>query len=141
MKLIKEQKEKIQKVGEKYQLKLILLHGSYAKNTVHKGSDLDIAVLGKKPIDFQVLLELHGDLAKIFGDNQKRELDLKSLQQADPLFCYQVTKDSQLIYGKLSDYNEFCAYAFKVYYDAKDLFRLEKHLIDKYQHYLNQKYA
>lgn len=141
MEITKKQKERLQKIGGKYNLKLILLHGSYAKNQTHKGSDLDIAVLGKKPIDFHALLELHGDLVKIFGNNQNRELDLKSLQQADPLFCYQVTKDSQLIYGKLSDYNEFRAYAFKVYYDAKDLFRLERHLIDKYQHYLNQKYA
>lgn len=141
MRLTKSQKQKIQKIGEKHQLKLVLLHGSYAKDSAHKGSDLDIAVLGQKPIDFHALLELHGDLAKIFGNNQNRELDLKSLQQADPLFCYQVVKDSQLIYGKLSDYNEFRAYAFKVYYDAKDLFRLERHLIDKYQHYLNQKYA
>jgi len=141
MKLTKEQKQKIKKIGEKYQLKLILLHGSYAKNTAHKGSDLDIAVLGKKPIDFQILLELHGDLASVFGDNKERELDLKSLHQVDPLFCYQVAKDSQLIYGRLFDYNEFRAYAFRVYYDAKDLFKLEGHLVNKYQHYLNQKYA
>ncbi|PIS14191.1 hypothetical protein COT65_00120 [Candidatus Shapirobacteria bacterium CG09_land_8_20_14_0_10_47_13] len=141
MKITKEQKQKIKKIGGKCQLKLILLHGSYAKNTAGKNSDLDIAVLGKKPIKFEILLSLHGDLAGVFGDDQNRELDLKSLHQADPLFCYQVAKDSQLLYGTLSDYNEFRAYAFRIYYDAKDLFKLEKHLIDKYQNYLNQKYA
>jgi hypothetical protein len=107
-------------------LKLILLHGSYAKN----------------PIGFETLLVLRGgDLAEIFGDNKDRERDLKSLHKADPLFVYQVTCDCLLIYGKQEDYNNFRAYAFKVYYDAKDLFLLEKHLIDKYRRYLNQKYA
>lgn len=141
MELTPEQKQKIQKIGRKYQLKLIILHGSYAKNRAHKGSDLDIAILGKKKVDFKTLLNLHEDLASVFGDNQNRELDLKSLHQADPPFVYQVAKDSQLIYGALSDYNEFRAYAFRVYHDAKDLFNLEKHLIEKYQNYLNQKYA
>lgn len=141
MKLTKGQKTQIQKIGEKYNLKLILLHGSWVKGRAHKGNDPDIAVLGKKAIDFQKLLEIHKDLGKVFGDNKTRELDLKSLHKADPLFCYQVAKDSQLLFGKTSDYNEFRAYAFKAYYDAKDLFDLERHLIEKYQRYLNQKYG
>ncbi|GAH19844.1 unnamed protein product, partial [marine sediment metagenome] len=32
-------------------------------------------------------------------------------------------------------------YAFRFYYDAKDLFRLEGLLVSKYQNYLNKKYA
>jgi hypothetical protein len=69
------------------------------------------------------------------------ELDIKSLHKADPLFCYQVAKDSQLLYGDLTDFNEFKAYAFSYYFDSKDLFHLEKILIQKFQNYLNQKYA
>jgi len=141
MRITSKQEEKLKKVGEKYQLKLILLHGSYAKDQAHKESDLDIAVLGQKPIDFKKLLEIHGELAQIFGDSKIRELDLKSLHRVDPLFCYQVAKSSQLLYGKSLDYQEFRAYAFRGFYDAKDLFDLEKHLTDKYQKYLNQKYA
>lgn len=141
MKITLKQERKLKRVGGKYNLKLILLHGSYAKNQAHKGSDLDIAVLGQKLIDFKKLLKIHGELAQIFGDNQTRELDLKSLHRVDPLFCYQVTKSSQLLYGKSLDYQEFRAYAFKAFYDAKDLFDLEKKLVDKYQKYLNQKYA
>jgi len=141
MRITNQQKKQIQKVGKKYNLKLVLLHGSYATGEACKESDLDIAVLGKKPIDFGKLLEIHGELAKIFGDNRQRELDLKSLHKADPLFCYQVAKNSQLLYGSSFDYDEFRAYAFKAYYDAKDLFNLEHKLIKKYQDYLNRKYG
>lgn len=141
MRLTEEQQQKIIRVGRKYCLKFILLHGSYATDKIRRGSDLDIAVLGEKPIEFEELLAIHGDLAEIFGDDSQRELDIKSLHKGDPLFCYQVAKDSQLLYGDITDFNEFKAYAFSYYFDSQDLFHLEKILIQKFQNYLNQKYA
>jgi len=141
MRLTKEQQQKIEEVGRKHRLKFILLHGSYATNKIRRGSDLDIALLGEKPIEFEEWLDLYSDLAEIFGDDSQRELDIKSLHKADPLFCHQVAKDSQLLYGDRTDFNEFKAYAFLNYFDSKDLFHLEKILIQKFQNYLNQKYA
>jgi len=119
MHLTQEQQQNIDGVGRKYCLKFILIHGSYATGKMKTGSDL----------------------AEIFGDNPRRELDIKSLHKADPLFCYQVAKDSQLIYGDPTDFNEFKAHAFSNYFDSKDLFHLEEILIQKFQNYLNQKYA
>jgi predicted nucleotidyltransferase len=141
MRLTEEQQQKIEEVGMKYRLRFILLHGSYATNKIRRDSDLDIALLGEKPIEFDELLAIYSDLSEIFGDNPQRELDIKSLHKADPLFCYQVSKDSQLLYGDLTDFNEFRAYAFSNYFDSKDLFHLERILIQKFQTYLNQKYA
>ena len=141
MHLTQEQQQKIEEVGRKYRLKFILLHGSYATNKMKKGSDLDIALLGEKRIEFEELLALYSDFEEIFGDDPQRELDIKSLHKADPLFCYQVAKDSQLLYGDTTDFNEFKAYAFSNYFDSKDLFHLEKILIQKFQNYLNQKYG
>ena len=141
MRLTEEQQQKIAEVGRKYRLRFILLHGSYVTNKIRRDSDLDIALLGERPIGFEELLAMHGDLAEIFGDDPQRELDIKSLHKADPLFCYQVTKDSQLLYGDPTDFNEFKAYAFSNYFDSKDLFHLERILIQKFQTYLNQKYA
>jgi predicted nucleotidyltransferase len=141
MRLTEEQQQKTAEVGRKYRLRFILLHGSYATNKVRRDSDLDIALLGERPIGLEELLAMHGDLAEIFGDDPQRELDIKSLHKADPLFCYQVTKDSQLLYGDPTDFNEFKAYAFSNYFDSKDLFHLERILIQKFQTYLNQKYA
>jgi len=141
MQLTQEQQQKIEEVGKKYSLKFILLHGSFATDKVKTGSDLDIALLGEKFIEFEELLAIYSDLADIFGDNPQRELDIKSLHKADPLFCYQVAKDSKLLYGDLTDFNEFKAYAFSNYFDSKDLFHLEKILIQKFQSYLNRKYG
>jgi predicted nucleotidyltransferase len=141
MRLTEEQQQKIAEVGRKYRLRFVLLHGSYVTNKVRRDSDLDIALLGERPIGFEELLAMHGDLAEIFGDDPQRELDIKSLHKADPLFCYQVTKDSELLYGDPTDFNEFKAYAFSNYFDSKDLFHLERILIQKFQTYLNQKYA
>ncbi|OGP73983.1 MAG: hypothetical protein A2V86_08015 [Deltaproteobacteria bacterium RBG_16_49_23] len=141
MQLTEDQQQKIEEVGRKRRLKFILLHGSYATNKMKPDSDLDIALLGEKPIELEELLDIYSDLAEIFGDNPRRELDIKSLHKADPLFCYQVAKDSQLLYGDLTDFNEFRAHAFSNYFDSKDLFHLEKILIQKFQNYLNQKYA
>jgi predicted nucleotidyltransferase len=141
MQLTQEQQQKIEEVGEKYNLRFILLHGSYATDKMKTGSDLDIALLGEKLIESEELLAIYSDLAEIFGDDPQRELDIKSLHKVDPLFCYQVAKDSQLLYGDLTDFNQFRAYAFSNYFDSKDLFHLEKKLIQKFQNYLNQKYA
>jgi predicted nucleotidyltransferase len=141
MHLTQEQQRKIEEVGRKYSLKFILLHGSYATNKMKTGSDLDIALLGEKSLELEELLAIHSDMADIFGDNPQRELDIKSLHKADPFFCYQVTKDSQLLYGDVTDFNEFKAHAFSNYFDSRDLFWLEKILIQKFQNYLNQKYG
>jgi predicted nucleotidyltransferase len=141
MKLTEEQKIKINEIGKKYNLKLILLHGSYASGRQKPQSDIDIAVLGKKHFDFKKYSRIYSELERIFIQNTAAEIDIKSLHRADPLFCYQVVKFSRLLYGNLQDYNEFRAYAFRYYYDAKDLLKLEKLLALKYQDYLNKKYA
>src|SRR3989338_6147305 len=111
MEITESQKELVRAIGEKLNLKLILVYGSYAKGTQTKLSDLDIAVMGKKPLDFNDHIELYGEFSAVFGDI-KRDLDVQLLDRKDPLFLYQVAKNSQLLYGNTLDYNEFRAYAF-----------------------------
>ena len=136
-----EQKNDLARIGKKYSLKLILLHGSYATQTEHVGSDLDIAVLAQKSFKSKEFLDLHSDIAAILGDSADRELDLKLLNKTDPLFLYHVANHSVLLHGNQSDYTDFKAHAFAIYMDSKDIRRLERLLIDKYQTHLNQTYA
>jgi len=140
MKLTKRQVQRIEGIGGKFDLRLIILYGSYVRGTAEEGSDLDIAVSGKKAIDFEIQLELYSDLADVLGD-LKRELDLVTLEKKDPLFLFQIAMNSQLLYGDLTEYNEFRALAFKKYLDSEDLFRLEEKLVFKYQDYLDKTYA
>ncbi|MBN2073687.1 MAG: nucleotidyltransferase domain-containing protein [Actinobacteria bacterium] len=140
MKLSKIEEQKLKQIGKKYKLKMIVLHGSYATGKVKPDSDLDIAILGNKPFDYKTVGNIYMDLEKVFASSFKGELDVKSLHRIDPLFRYHVAKDSQLIYGNMTDYNEFRAYAFRLYFDSGDLFKLENILVSRYQDHLNEKY-
>jgi len=134
-------REKLNKIGRKYGLKFIILHGSYARGEEKPGSDLDVAVLGKKFINFEKQVEIFGDLANIFGDNRERELDVKTLHGADPLFLYEVVRDGQLIFGDLSAYDNFVLYVYKNFQDSRDLFRLRDEIIGKRMSDLKKSYA
>ena len=46
MEITKVQKKQLHKIGKDHQLDFIILHGSYAKGTSYRGSDLDIAYVG-----------------------------------------------------------------------------------------------
>lgn len=132
MKLSVEQKFQIQKIGDKYNLKLILVHGSYAKEKQQIGSDLDVAILGKQKIDWKIFNNIFSDLENVFGNKKERELDLKTLENVDALFLYQVMKDSVLLYGSSFNYWELKTYAIRNYWDNMPIFKLEEILLNKY---------
>src|SRR3989344_8309423 len=144
MKTTSEEKIKLEKVAEKYSLKFVIAHGSYATGKERKGSDLDIAVLGKSKKDglpLDRLLKIHNELADIFGDGPERELDLKSLHNADSLFRYFVMRDGALLYGNKADYEEFKLYALRDFYESQDLRKLEMIMTRKKQEILTHRYA
>lgn len=132
MVLTQKQKDEVQKIGEKYGLKLILIHGSSALGREKTGSDLDIAILGKKHINIRALLNIFGDLENVFGNTKERELDVKSIENVDALFLYKVMKDSVLIYGSSSDYWQLRTFAIRNYWDHRQIFKLEETLLKKY---------
>lgn len=125
------QKQKLREIGKKYNLRFIILHGSYAKNSSRKGSDLDIAILSKSFLTFENNLEIHGKMADILGDNQDRELDLKSLNTADPVFRFEVVRDGILLYGDRTEFDEFRLYAYRDYMDSYSLRNLENLLLKR----------
>lgn len=128
MKELKNLKPEIEKLAKKHNLSLVLLYGSQAKGEIHKDSDIDIAVLGIKPISTDDLIALNNEFAQIF---EAYEIDVKSLHNTGPLFRYQVMQNSVLLYGRNYDYLTFKSYAFRDYHDSKDLFRLKEVLIRK----------
>lgn len=125
---IKKIKEKTAEIADKYGFLLVMLYGSHAKETAKKESDIDIAVLGKKQFSFEQLIDLNNEFSEIF---EAKEIDVKSLHNTDSLFRYQVMRDGLLLYGASKDYNSFRAYAFRDYYDSRDIFRLKEAIIKK----------
>lgn len=131
MEISEEQKEQLERVGKQYEIKLILLHGSYATGKERPGSDMDIALVGKKPLEWDIFSKIFGELEEVLGNTKERELDVKTLDNADALFLYHVMKDSVLLYGSSWDYWELKTYAIRNYWDHAPIFRLEELLVKK----------
>ncbi|MEK7102794.1 MAG: nucleotidyltransferase domain-containing protein [Patescibacteria group bacterium] len=124
-------------LAKKYSLRFVILHGSAARNTMHKDSDIDIAVVGDKPLSFKDQIKLFGDFEKAIHSKIPRDFDIKTLEKADPLFLNEVVSDGVLLYGNALDFEELKSYAFRAYMDSYDLRELELALAKKYQKHLN----
>lgn len=76
-------REKIKRVAQEYNLKLVILYGSHAKGAAKETSDIDIAVLGESHLDFDVVLDITNELSLIFESDN---IDVKSLHHTNPFF-------------------------------------------------------
>lgn len=141
MELTNKQQKNINSIGKKFDLRYIIIHGSFAQNNNKPGSDLDIAIYGKQTITPSKRIEIHGELGSVLGDNKERELDLKTLHNTNPLFRWEVVRTGILIYGDKKDYDQYYVYATKDYNDSKSLLELRDHIIEKTQKELNKTYA
>jgi len=130
MELTKKQQDKIKKVGCKYKLDFIILHGSQVTGKKGIEPDVDVAIYRQGGIDFQEQMKIFMDLSPVFC--QLGELDLKTLHQKDPLLRYLVIKEGKLLYGDQTKYNEYQSYAYRSYFDASDLFSLRSYLLKKH---------
>jgi len=113
-------------VAEKYDLALIILHGSQAKGTAKPGSDYDIAVLRREgALDADQMLHLLLDLGQALGSER---VDLVDLHRASPLLKYEAVRSAQVLYeAKPGTFNLFHVLAWKLYQDDHyDLRRLDR---------------
>jgi predicted nucleotidyltransferase len=109
--------------AERLGLRLVVRFGSRAVGAVPPPtpeSDLDIAVLaGERQLSAtELFLELEGAFPGV-------ELDLALLNDADPLFRYEVLRRSDLLFGDPDLYAEYQAYAYRDFVDSADLRALE----------------
>jgi predicted nucleotidyltransferase len=117
------------KIAKKHGLSLILLFGSYVNGKMHSKSDFDIAILSKSELDLDEHLKLYSELSGFFSH---KELDLVSLNHADPLLLKQILTNCTLLYGSNRAFAEFKIYAFKRYCDYKIYFDLEKRFVHQF---------
>jgi len=127
MEITKDQKLKIAKIAKKFQLKLIVIFGSFVGGKNRKDSDLDIAVLGLREVSFKEQISLINELSRIFNKN----IDLSVLNKANPLLLFQASKNPILLYGSREEFLKFKLYAFKAYNDYAPYFAMEKNLNKK----------
>lgn len=131
-------KPKIAEAGKKHNLKLVVLYGSQAKGKAKKGSDIDIAVLGEKPLSFEEMVDLINEFADIF---KVREMDVKSLHKASPFFLYQVVRNGILLYGNEHEYNLFKLYAIRSFQEGKKFRDLRDIMLKKRADHLKKIYV
>lgn len=125
-----EQKENLAKIGKKFGLDFIVLHGSKATGRVlTKDPDLDIAIYRRGGIKPEEFFEIYSQITQVFPEE---EVDIKTLNAKGTLFKYQVVRDGILLYGDQTAYNEFKSFIFKEYLDSASLFLLEKQLLKKH---------
>jgi len=127
MEINEKQKMRIEEVAKRYQLKLVLLFGSFANGKNRKDSDLDIAVLDSKKISFNKQLKIIGEFSRIFGKN----IDLTVLNRANPLLLGQINKNCVLLHGRREDFLKFKLRAFRLFCDYAPYFEMEKKLNKK----------
>jgi len=113
-------------IRKKYNLSLILLHGSQVTGKLHKESDMDVAVLRKDmDINFD-LLDLIFDLANELN-NQK--IDVVDITNANPLLLFAVMKNSKLLSGDEKEFESLKLTAFHKYSDYFPYFKKEADFI------------
>ena len=97
-------------------LLLVYLFGSEAKGKSKQGSDTDIAVLLKEPIQDRVQTQL--DLQHFFQMEFSKEVDLTLLNGAGSVLKYQVAKHGKILFEKTKGMNKnFRIRAWKEYFD------------------------
>lgn len=117
------------------EIRLLILFGSRARTgqRVQPESDLDLGVLfrpGVEDLRFTLCLDR---LSEVFPGYS---LDLGFLNQADPLFRFEVVQEGVLLYGEEMDFLEYKAFDFRDFMDSKDLRNLEKKLFEQKMAYI-----
>ncbi len=120
-------KEELAKIAEDFELSTIIAFGSYAKNTQHQKSDIDLAVVFEKKLDLRTELELRYQLSKLFN----REVDLVDFHRSPPLLLGEIAKNSKLLYGDQAKYNHLRVSAIKQYLDFKPYLKLREKMINQ----------
>lgn len=129
--LSEKQKKLIEEIVKKYRLKLVLLFGSRIDGRTHKESDVDVAYLPEKSLDFEKECRLNYEFTEIFKTDR---VDTVDLRKAPPLLLFAVFKNCELLFQKDNIvFPTYRAYAFKKYIETKPLYeekfaRLKKKL-------------
>jgi len=120
--------EQLKSVAKKYGLKLIVLFGSQAQGHTHPSSDVDIAVLPTKPLTGSRRLRLWGELTKIF----EADIDLTSLDRAEPLLLYRVVCSGVPLYeGEKWAWENQRSYGCRRYWDSRKFFEAMERYVSR----------
>lgn len=119
-------KEDFKKLCQKYDLSLVILHGSYANGTNTARSDIDVGFLGKPDTIKEKYFDILGDFSSIFGD----KFDPVFINGAESMITYHIAINGIPLYEKTKGvFNIFKIGALARYMDTKKFRILEKQYV------------
>ncbi len=120
---LKINKERLKNLCQKYNIQLIILHGSYATGNEEGKSDIDIGILGREKLDLNNQLNILNDFSEVFGD----KFDPVFLNGAEPLISYQVAIHGKPLFEETEGiFQRFRIQAVARYMDSKKFRNMEK---------------
>jgi predicted nucleotidyltransferase len=102
-----------------------LVFGSTASGTAHKKSDVDIAILGERPISFKDRYTLQCLFGTIFSV-PIHQIDIVDLRSAHPLLAFLVMTEGIALHGEEEMIDALYRSAVKRHIDAKRLYLLDQ---------------
>lgn len=125
MKLTQEQKKEFNKIGQKYHLELITLHGSRVSKNVHRMSDFDVAILKDKDLTSTEYSNLLSNFCGIFQVKEDK-IDISELKNASSLLLKEIADSAICLYSKKDDsFINFYLKAYKQFIDDSRIYKFE----------------
>lgn len=124
--LLNYNEDNLKHLCKKYNLSLLILHGSYVNGMVTSKSDIDIGFLGDPSIIKEKYFDILKDFTSIFGD----KFDPLFINGAEAMITYHVALGGIPLYEKTKGlFNMFRLGALARYFDTKKFRVLEKRYI------------
>lgn len=129
MDINEKQAKKIIELAKEFDLKLILLFGSYASGHANRDSDVDLAYSSSKKLSFEDEILINTEFCNIF---QTDRVDTVNLKTAHPLLLNQILENNKIIYEEASVYYSiFEASTLQKYKEAEPLFEMTHEHLEK----------
>lgn len=118
----------LKRLIKEFDLNLVILFGSRARDRIHPQSDTDIAVRGKKRLTIKERLKLSREFDRIFV-----ETDLSDIRNAPPLLLASIAQNSQLLFEKTKgDFAQFKVSSINQFIDSMPLFDKRRKVNEKF---------
>lgn len=130
----------LQKIAQKYNLRLLLLFGSQVEaKQLHKESDFDVAYLSRRKLSLMEEAQMIVDLVPYF---HSENIDLVNLKNASPLLYYAVFDKCQVLFqeNKLL-FPTLRVYAFRKFVEMRPIYELQHQRLKEYAKSIGEKYG
>jgi predicted nucleotidyltransferase len=125
----KVDKNLLDEMAQKYQLRFIVLFGSRTDGSAREDSDFDIAYSAKKEIDYGDEVFLAEDISRVFSFGK---VDIVNTTKAGPLLMREIADKGQLLAEfEPNSFDKFQMYAFARYFEAKPLFKMQAEYVER----------